>query len=51
MLEYKQFPNNNHHQHMHTYTDTKLCSLQSLLKFATQPLFIQDTLMNSKQTT
>lgn len=48
MLEYKQFLNNNRHRHMRTYTDTKLWSLKSFLKLATQPLLIQDTLMNSK---
>lgn len=48
MLEYKQFPNNNHHRHMRTYTDTKLWSPKSLLKLATQSHLIQDTLINSK---
>lgn len=48
MLEYKQFPNNNHHWHMRTYSDTKLWSPKSFLKLATQSLPIQDMLINSK---
>lgn len=48
MLEYKQFPNNNRYRHMRTYTDTKLWSPKSSSKLATQPVLIQDTLINSK---
>lgn len=32
MLEYKQFPNNNHHRHMRTYTDNKIVISQKFPK-------------------